>query len=135
MPDAGSLLESSIPEAWRTRVASILRSGDPNAIITTQQADRDWQSAFPDAWNYLRVEVPAWQNPTAGRPWLADAARATLEQVKARYLGLLTPAQIRNLRTRLGLTQKEISQLHQNGEKSWARWEAGKERPPRTMHV
>src|SRR5947208_2468861 len=68
MPDAGSLLEP-IPEAWRTRVASILRSGDRSAIITTQQADRDWQSAFPDAWNYQRFEAMAMalELPITGR--------------------------------------------------------------------
>src|SRR5438067_1401369 len=83
----------------------------------------------------LLIEVPASRNPKTGQVFLTDAARAILEQVKARHLGLLTPAQIRSLRLRLGLTQRRISQLLQIGEKSWTRWETGKERPSRSLNV
>ena len=83
----------------------------------------------------LWIEVPAWRNPKTGQVFLSDAARATLEKVKARHLGLLTPAQIKTLRIRLGLTQKQISRLLQVGKKSWTRWETGKERPSRSMNV
>jgi len=96
-------------------------------LIPTPEGDAVAEALF--------IEVPAWRNPKTGQVFLTDAARATLEQVKARHLGLLTPAQIKNLRTRLGLTQKQISQLLQIGEKSWTRWETGKERPSRSMNV
>jgi transcriptional regulator with XRE-family HTH domain len=48
---------------------------------------------------------------------------------------LLTPDQIRSLRERLGLTQREVSELLQIGEKTWTRWETGRDRPSRSINV
>ena len=39
------------------------------------------------------------------------------------------------LRKRLGLTQPQISELLQIGEKTWTRWETGRERPSRSINV
>jgi transcriptional regulator with XRE-family HTH domain len=50
-------------------------------------------------------------------------------------MGLLTPEQIKGLRKRLGLTQPQISELLQIGEKTWTRWETGRERPSRVINV
>jgi DNA-binding transcriptional regulator YiaG len=58
-----------------------------------------------------------------------------LDKVKARHTGLLTPSQIRALRQRLNLTQKEICKLLQTGMKTWTRWETGRERPFRSTNV
>jgi len=67
MPDDAS--HHLIPAFWRATVAAILVSGDSSAIITTQQADREWSAAFPDAWNYQRFEAmaEALALPTYGR--------------------------------------------------------------------
>jgi DNA-binding transcriptional regulator YiaG len=64
------------------------------------------------------------------KDYLLDGdALAEIERVKARHMGLLTPDEIKNLRARLDVTQKELAELLQIGEKSWSRWETGRERP------
>jgi DNA-binding transcriptional regulator YiaG len=83
----------------------------------------------------LWVDVPAWKDPQTEQIFLDGEAAEKLENVKARHLGLLTPAQMRDLRNALDLTQKDIAGLLQLGEKSWTRWESGRERPSRSMNV
>ena len=58
-----------------------------------------------------------------------------LDDVQARHMGLLTTDEIKAVRTKLGATQKELSELLQIGEKSWTRWETGRDRPSRSMNV
>jgi DNA-binding transcriptional regulator YiaG len=68
--------------------------------------------------------------------WLmTPEAHERIETTKARYLGLLLPGEIKALRQRLGLTQAEICELLQIGEKTWTRWENGRERPSRVLNV
>ena len=83
----------------------------------------------------VHVKVPAWRDPEDGEIYLDSDATPILEKVKARYIGLLTTSQIKALRRRLGLTQKEISRLLQIGMKTWTRWETGRERPFRSINV
>jgi DNA-binding transcriptional regulator YiaG len=81
------------------------------------------------------VKVPAWRDPKNGEIYLDTEATTILDRVKARHMGLLTPEQIKALRQRLGLTQKQVSELLQIGEKTWTRWETGRERPFRSINV
>lgn len=83
----------------------------------------------------IKVKVPAWRDPNDGEVYLDAEATGMLDKVKARHMGLLTPAQIKSLRKRLGLTQPQISELLQIGEKTWTRWETGRERPSRSINV
>jgi len=83
----------------------------------------------------IKVKVPAWRDPKDGEVYLDGDALELVDRAKARHLGLLTPEQIKQLRRRLGLTQKEISKLLQIGEKTWTRWETGRERPSRVINV
>lgn len=83
----------------------------------------------------VKVQVEALKDPVSGEVFFDTAALAELERVKARYMGLLSPEEITTLRRSLGLTQKEISQLLQIGEKSYTRWESGKERPSRSLNI
>ena len=48
-----------IPAKWRTRVVAILQSGDKDKIQSTAQSDMDWSSAFPDSWDYQRIDAMA----------------------------------------------------------------------------
>ena len=43
-------------------------------------------------------DVPAWKDPKTGEIFLSGEARELLESTKARFLGILSPAQIRALR-------------------------------------
>lgn len=83
----------------------------------------------------IQVKVPAWRDPKDGEVYLDTEATAILDKVKARHMGLLTPDQIKALRKRLGLTQPQICELLQTGEKTWTRWETGRERPSRMSNV
>ena len=85
--------------------------------------------------NTITAKVPALRDPKDGEIYYDDEATALLDKVKARHMGLLSPDQIRCLRERLALTQREISGLLQIGEKTWTRWETGRERPLRCMNV
>lgn len=80
-------------------------------------------------------DVPAWKDPVTGQIFLDGEAHEMLDAVKARYLGILAPHQIRALRSAIGTTQKGMAELLQLGEKSWTRWETGAERPSRSMNV
>jgi DNA-binding transcriptional regulator YiaG len=66
---------------------------------------------------------------------LTPKAHEIIDNTKARHMGLLLPQQLRELRERLNLTQKEIGELLQLGEKTWTRWETGRERPSRSMNI
>ena len=70
------------------------------------------------------------------KEWLLTAeAHQIIEDTKARHMGLLLPAQLKELRLRHDLTQKEMGELFQVGEKSWTRWESGKHRPSRSINL
>jgi len=81
------------------------------------------------------IDVPAWQDPESEEIFLAGGAAAKIEEAKARHMGLLCPEQLKELRIHLRLTQKRISQLLQIGQKSWTRWESGKERPSQSINL
>jgi DNA-binding transcriptional regulator YiaG len=83
----------------------------------------------------VHVKVPAWRDPKDGEIYLDKEATSILDKVRARHLALLTPDQIKTLRQRLRLTQARISELLQIGEKTWTRWETGRERPSRSINV
>lgn len=83
----------------------------------------------------LYRDVPAWQDPATGQIYLDGEAHAMLDAVKARYMGILLPHQLRDLRNAIGATQKGMAGLLQLGEKSWTRWETGAERPSRSMNL
>lgn len=82
----------------------------------------------------IPVTIDAWKNED-GEIFIPGDVGKKLEDMKARHMGLLTPEDIRHIRETLGLTQKEISEHLQIGEKSWTRWETGRERPSRSMNL
>jgi transcriptional regulator with XRE-family HTH domain len=82
-----------------------------------------------------KVKVQALRNPKDGEIYLDGEALQLLDDVKARHMGLMLPAELKGLRETLGLTQKQISVLLQIGEKTWTRWETGRERPSRSMNL
>jgi len=83
----------------------------------------------------ITVKVPAWRDPKDGEVYLDGEGLRLLDRAKARHMGLLSAEQIKKLRERLGLKQKPLSELLQIGEKTWTRWETGRERPSRSINV
>ena len=83
----------------------------------------------------VEIQVPCLKDPTSGEEFLGSEAMSMMDQVKARYMGLLLPEEIKQLRESMGLTQKKMSELLQIGAKSYTRWETGKDRPSRSMNL
>jgi DNA-binding transcriptional regulator YiaG len=83
----------------------------------------------------VTVEVPMeWS--AAANDWLITAeAEAIIESTKARHMGLMSPDQMAELRQRLQLTQAEIGELLCIGEKTWTRWESGRQRPSQSLNL
>ena len=81
------------------------------------------------------MQIPVTLDPDTGEEMLTAEAIELIETTKARHMGLMLPEEIRELRQRLGLTQREIAELLQAGEKSFTRWEKGHGRPSRMVNV
>jgi len=81
------------------------------------------------------VKVPAKQDPKDGEVYLDRGATDILDQVKARHMGILSPQELRSLRQRLGMTQADLAAALQIGERSWTRWETGRDIPSRSMNL
>ena len=68
--------------------------------------------------------------------WLmTEEGLQKVEETKARHMGLMLPSEIHALRQRLNLSQKEISEALQIGEKTWSPWENGRLRPSRSINL
>jgi DNA-binding transcriptional regulator YiaG len=80
------------------------------------------------------IKVPA-RKSTGGKWILTSEALERIEQTQARYMGLMTPGEIKELRRRIQYTQREMSELIQAGEKSYTRWETGKVRLSRLVNI
>ncbi|HEY3901117.1 MAG TPA: helix-turn-helix domain-containing protein [Chthoniobacter sp.] len=82
----------------------------------------------------ITIKIPVIRDAT-GEEILTPEAHELIEQTQARYTGLMLPDQLRALRNRLGLTQRNLGELLQVGEKSYTRWESGRARPSRSINV
>lgn len=83
----------------------------------------------------VTIQIPITRDPETGEELLTPEAHEKIEQTQARHMGLLSPGELRGLRDRLGLTQGELGDLLQVGEKSYSRWETGRARPSRSINV
>jgi DNA-binding transcriptional regulator YiaG len=83
----------------------------------------------------VNVKIPLEWNEELEVWVLTPEAHRIIEDTKARHMGLLLPAEFKELRERFKLSQKEMGELFQAGEKSWTRWETGKQRPSRMVSL
>lgn len=83
----------------------------------------------------VSIDVPVrWDELIDG--WvLTENAHELIDRRKALEMGLLSPAQLRELRERHQQNHKQMGTLFQVGEKSWSRWESGKHRPTRSINL
>ena len=83
----------------------------------------------------VKVTIPVrWDEEV--KEWvLTPEAHQIIDDTKARHMGLLLPAQLKELRHRYNFTQIEMGELFQIGDKSWTRWETGKQRPSRSINL
>lgn len=82
-----------------------------------------------------KVRIPVYWDEDIKDWIMTPEAHEIIDHTKARLIGLLLPAQIKELRERFDCSQKEMGELLQVGEKSWTRWETGKQRPSRSMNL
>lgn len=83
----------------------------------------------------ISIEIPMEWDAEIQEWLMTDEGLQKVEETKARHMGLMLPAEIRGLRERLNLTQKEISDALQIGEKTWSPWENGRMRPSRSINL
>lgn len=83
----------------------------------------------------IQIRIPMeWDDEL--EEWLmTETGLKQVEETKARHMGLMLPAEIKALREKLRLTQKEMSDILQIGEKTWSPWENGRMRPSRSMNL
>lgn len=60
-----------------------------------------------------------------GEDFLTQESRQRIENLRASHMGLMSGKDIKTMRKRLNLSQKELTELLQCGEKSLSRWENG----------
>ena len=83
----------------------------------------------------VSIDVPVRWDEMIDEWVLTEEAHEMIDKRKAQELGLLSPAQLRELRERHRQNQKQMGALFQVGEKSWSRWESGKHRPTRSINL
>lgn len=104
-----TLRERGIP--IKTEVPVVIPTPDGNGIAET-----------------IMVEVEALKDPHDGEIYLNGETLERLDRIKARRMGILLPSDSRELRERLSMTQAQMADLLGIGEKSYSRWETGRER-------
>jgi DNA-binding transcriptional regulator YiaG len=83
----------------------------------------------------VSIDVPVRWDELIDEWVLTEEAHEMIDKRKAQELGLLSPAQLHELRERHRQNQKQMGALFQVGEKSWSRWESGKHRPTRSINL
>lgn len=91
----------------------------------------DEGTAFVDE---VKIKVPAYVDEETGDTVLTLEAKGLINDTRLRRMGLLTPAELKALRVSLGLTQKEMADYLQAGQKSYTRWELGYGRQSRLVN-
>ncbi len=81
------------------------------------------------------IKIPIYRDPITGEEMLTEEAVRLISAIKARYMGLLLPAEIRELRGKMGLTQTHFAEVLCLGAKTPARWETGRERPSQSLNL
>ncbi|MCC5835092.1 MAG: helix-turn-helix domain-containing protein [Opitutales bacterium] len=69
----------------------------------------------------IEVEV----EKRSGQEFLTQESRQRIEKLRARHMGLMSGEDIKAMRKRYGMSQKELTDLLQCGAKSLSRWENG----------
>jgi len=72
------------------------------------------------------VPVESCDNPKCAEEFSGPVAASIRHHAICRALGLLTPAEIRAIRERLGMTQEQFTKLTRIGEATICRWERGR---------
>lgn len=112
----------------------ISRDDDPNAMLTcdvcAQQVKTEWgehaiEYGSGDMTARLDVRLPVRRCDHCNFSYLDDEGERLKHEAVCRHLGVLTPREIRDIRTRLGLSRSALAALTGIGQASLSRWENG----------
>ena len=114
-----------------------MESNDPNH---RRIEVRDYEVVIPTADGQrvaerIPIKVPMEWDPDLQEWLITPEAEELLESTKARHMGLVMPEELRALRDQLELTQSEMGDLLCIGEKTWTRWESGRQRPSQSLNL
>lgn len=71
----------------------------------------------------------------SGAELITPESREIIQKQQARYMGLMAPVDIVNLRKKLKLSQLNFAELIGCGKKSLSRWENGREHPTKLVNT
>jgi putative zinc finger/helix-turn-helix YgiT family protein len=96
---------------------------DASGLIETMELQR-----FPygDEGTELIVEVPVAKCSSCGFEFLDSRAEVLRHEAVCAHEGLLTPAQIKQVRSKLGMTRRQFAEAFGIPRASMDRWETGK---------
>jgi len=108
--------------------------------MTMNIEQRDFEVSIPTAdgeaiAELVKIQIPMEWDAELEEWLMTEEGLKQVEDTKARHMGLMLPQQLKSLREKLGLTQKQISDVLQIGEKTWSPWENGRLRPSRSMNL
>jgi putative zinc finger/helix-turn-helix YgiT family protein len=110
-------------QADRTGVEECAICGEHAAHGAVEQQEFAYRDGAREV--VLHADIPVINCEACGETYAAEGAEEAQHAAVCRYLGRMTPADIRALRERLGLSQARLAELTQIGIASIKRWEAG----------
>lgn len=93
--------------------------------VTTRLEEEQFIYGEGDGAVRLAATIPVHKCGSCDAEFTDYAAEDIRHEAVCRHLGLLTPADIQNLRVRHGLSRSEFAKLTRLGEATVARWERG----------
>lgn len=100
----------------------------PNCDTSTafkQIRKQQFEYGIGDEAVILSVQVPVWICSTCSYSFTDEDAEVLRHEAVCRHLNLMTPAEIVQMREKLGMTQKDLAELTKLGDASIKRWESG----------
>lgn len=93
--------------------------------VETVPAEHTFTYGVGDKAEQITATLPFRHCRDCNLRFLDDEGEDAMHEAVCRHLGVMTPAEIRQLRQRYGLSRQEFSQLTKLGEATIARWERG----------
>lgn len=73
----------------------------------------------------LRCDVPVRSCANCGARFMDDVAESICHEAICRYEGVMTPSEIKHIRTECGFSQEQFAQITKLGSATLSRWERG----------
>lgn len=93
--------------------------------ISTKEEDYVFPYGKEEKSVQITAHVPVKYCAECGFNWLDNKSQELCHEAVCRYEGVMTPAEIKNLRKQYGLTQAQFSQITKIGGATLSRWERG----------